>query len=105
LPSLLLLVHTLITIWKGQRKEITISPCPLLLSGYLAFTSTLKMEAVCSFETSLNFYRTTRRYIFIDTAVRTLNPTNRRIFLQCWFAKTPNVHPTGLRFTLASFHT
>jgi hypothetical protein len=29
----------------------------------VAFSSALKMEAVCSLETSVNFYRTTRRYI------------------------------------------
>jgi hypothetical protein len=28
-----------------------------------AYSSTLKMEAVCSYETSVSFYQATRRYI------------------------------------------
>lgn len=31
--------------------------------GYLAYSSIMKMEAVCLFETSVNFYRTTQPYI------------------------------------------
>jgi hypothetical protein len=36
--------------------------CFHALSG-LAYSSTLKMEATCSFEASLDFQRTARRYI------------------------------------------
>jgi hypothetical protein len=35
----------------------------LILVYCLAYSSTLKMKAVCTFETSAPFYRTTRRYI------------------------------------------
>jgi hypothetical protein len=47
----------------------------------LAYCSTLKMEAICSSETSGDFQRTTRRYIpedsiSISTAVRTSKPTS-----------------------------
>jgi hypothetical protein len=35
----------------------------LLLDSCLAYSSTLEMKATCSSETSVNFQRTTRRYI------------------------------------------
>jgi hypothetical protein len=38
----------------------------LLLVYYLAYSSTLKMEATCSFETLIDFQRTTRHYIADD---------------------------------------
>jgi hypothetical protein len=41
------------------------------LLSCLAYSSTLQMEAVCSSETSVDFQRTTRRYIPED---RTLHP-------------------------------
>jgi hypothetical protein len=34
----------------------------------------LMVEAVCSSETSVNFYQATRRHTFIVSAVRTSNP-------------------------------
>jgi hypothetical protein len=43
----------------------------LLLPGYfLYFISNTKMERVCSFRMSVNFYRTTRRYIVDGSYVR-----------------------------------
>jgi hypothetical protein len=33
------------------------------LVSFLGYSSTLKMEAICSSETSVNFQQTTRRYI------------------------------------------
>jgi hypothetical protein len=36
-----------------------------------AYSSTLKMEAICSSETSADFKRTTRRYIAEDTTLQT----------------------------------
>jgi hypothetical protein len=50
-----------------------------MLVPCLGYSSTLKMKAVPSLETLVNFYQTTRRYIpedstFIVTAVRTFNP-------------------------------
>jgi hypothetical protein len=49
------------------------------LVSCLCHSSTLKMEATCSSETSLDFQRTTRRCILEDrnlpiTAVRIINP-------------------------------
>jgi hypothetical protein len=49
----------------------------LMLVSLMAFSLTLKMEGICSSETSVDFRRTTLRYIsedrklFIVTAVRT----------------------------------
>jgi hypothetical protein len=37
-----------------------------MLVSYLVYSLTLKTEATCSFETSIDFYRTTRRYILED---------------------------------------
>jgi hypothetical protein len=34
-----------------------------------AYSLTMKVEAICSSETSVDFQRTTRRYIFITTAI------------------------------------
>jgi hypothetical protein len=42
--------------WDKQRKRKYSADC-------LAYSSTLKMEALSSFEMSVNFYQTTRRYI------------------------------------------
>jgi hypothetical protein len=43
-------------------------PCRLfLVATFLAYFSTLKMEAVRSSETSVNFYQTTRHYIPEDS--------------------------------------
>jgi hypothetical protein len=51
----------------------------------LAYSSTLKTEATCSSETSVDFQRTTRVIsqkieLFITTAVRTSNPTDEACF-------------------------
>jgi hypothetical protein len=54
-----------------------------LLATYLAYFSTLKMEAVCSAETSTNVCQTTWRPISalsIVTAIRNSNPTITLIF-------------------------
>jgi hypothetical protein len=52
----------------------------LLYAGYLAYISTLKMEATCSSESSVGFQRTERSYIQED---RTLH--NHFIHLCCMF--------------------
>jgi hypothetical protein len=49
-----------------------------LIVPYLAYSSTLKMEATCSSETSTDFHRTTLRYIPED---RTLNNLCSRVIL------------------------
>jgi hypothetical protein len=46
----------------------------------LAYSSTLKMEAICCFEMSVGFSETTRRYFpddstFVDTSLRNSNAT------------------------------
>jgi hypothetical protein len=46
-----------------------LATCFMLVS-YLAYSSTLKMEATCSSETSVDFQRITRRYIPEERALR-----------------------------------
>jgi hypothetical protein len=64
---------------KGLPPAFTLVSCS-------AYFSTLKTEAICSSETSVDFQWTTRRYIPEDStlhspAVRTSNPT--RVYLLC----------------------
>jgi hypothetical protein len=54
----------------GGKQSLVWLPPAFTLVSYLAYSSTLKMEATCSSETSEDFQRTTRRYIPED---RTLN--------------------------------
>jgi hypothetical protein len=57
-----------------------------MLVSCSAYTSTLKMEAICSSETSDDFQRTKRRYtsedktVYITTGVRTENPATLNQF-------------------------
>jgi hypothetical protein len=46
--------------------------CTITLVSCLAYSSTLKMEATCSSETSIDFRRTTRRYIPEDGTLQNL---------------------------------
>jgi hypothetical protein len=67
-----------------SKKQARIAACFLLVSC-LAYSSTLKMEAICSSEMLIGFYRTTWYYtqedrIFIVTAVRTPNSTLLYLF-------------------------
>jgi hypothetical protein len=64
-----------------QETNMKFTYC-LLHAAFLLFAyfSTLRMKAVCSFKTSVDFYRITQRYVqnvelFIATAVRTPNST------------------------------
>jgi hypothetical protein len=57
----------------------------------------MKMEAMCSFETRVDFLRTTQRYdpedtLFITTAVRTSNPTMKFIVCSGKFSKLQGRH-------------
>jgi hypothetical protein len=45
-------------------------PHSFTLVSYLAYSSTLKMEATCSSETSVDFQRTTHHYIPEDIILR-----------------------------------
>jgi hypothetical protein len=45
-----------------SRANAPLASCFMLVS-WVAFSSTLKMEAICSSETSVGFQQTTRRYI------------------------------------------
>jgi hypothetical protein len=45
-------------------------PLDFTLVSYSAYSSTLKMEAICSFETPVDFQRATRRYVPGDGALR-----------------------------------
>jgi hypothetical protein len=54
---------------QGRRKakqETSMTAGVSNLDSYLAYSSTVKMEATCSSETSVDFQRTTRRYILED---------------------------------------
>jgi hypothetical protein len=53
---------------KAARKQVYLSP-DFTLNSRLAYLSTLKIEAKCSSETSVDFQRTTRRYILGDRTV------------------------------------
>jgi hypothetical protein len=66
-----------------QGRKISLPPAFTLVSCS-AYSSTLKIEAICFSETSVDFQRTTRQYIpkemlvlFIITAVRTTSPTSQ----------------------------
>jgi uncharacterized membrane protein len=41
--------------------KVRLAACFAMVS-YLAYTSAQKVETICSFETSVDFHRTTRRY-------------------------------------------
>jgi hypothetical protein len=47
---------------KGTNKQALLATC-FTLASCLAYSSTLKIEATCSSETSVDFQWTTRRYI------------------------------------------
>jgi hypothetical protein len=47
----------------------TLLPACFLLASLLAYSSTLKMEAVYSFETSVTIYQTIEYYIAIQTTL------------------------------------
>jgi hypothetical protein len=49
-------------------------------SAYMAYSSVLKMETICSSETSIDFQRTTWRYIPEDSILHNLkSPTEYRL--------------------------
>jgi hypothetical protein len=57
-------------------------------------SSTVKMEAVLSSETSVNFYQTTQRQyykivLFIATAVRTSDPTSKCVARHLFWKSSP----------------
>jgi hypothetical protein len=52
---------------ENRTKLIRLAACVLLCS-YLAFSSTLKIEAVISSENCMNSYRTTRLYVSEDAS-------------------------------------
>jgi hypothetical protein len=52
---------------RSSKKPALSSGCYLLHAVLLIYSSVLKMEATCSSETSVEFQRTTRRYIPEDT--------------------------------------
>jgi hypothetical protein len=74
-----------------------------MLVSRLAHSSTLKMEAICSVETTVDFQQTTRRYIPEDRTLRNhrcnnpksyiihswFNKWDRRLSLYNWFMITP----------------
>jgi hypothetical protein len=49
--------------------------------SYLAYSSTLKVEAICSPETSVEFQRTTRRYIPEERTINNHRCENLKLYL------------------------
>jgi hypothetical protein len=70
---------------QARSQEQQLAACTLLVSR-LAYTSTLKMEAIYSSETSVNFYRITQRYI----ATRSLSFCASFFYKSCFFERTSN---------------
>jgi hypothetical protein len=67
-------------------------PPAFTLLSCSTYFSTLKMEATCSSRTSIDFQRTTRRYIPED---RTLHTAQRRIIPWQWIMNLINVEWSG----------
>jgi hypothetical protein len=66
-----------------------------------AYSSTLKMEAMCSSETSVDFQRTTRRYIPEDSTLHNNRCENLTFYLFSAYViwtgtKFHNIHTTAL---------
>jgi hypothetical protein len=55
---------------KPARSQFAVLASCVMLVSCLAYSLTLKMEAVLSSETAMDFYRTTRRYIPEDSKVK-----------------------------------
>jgi hypothetical protein len=50
---------------------VVMKSCTFLdVASCLVYSSTVKVEAICSFETSINFQRTAQRYIPEDRTIR-----------------------------------
>jgi hypothetical protein len=65
---------------RNQRKSKLCLPPAFTLASCLPYFSTLKMEATCSSETSVNFQRTTRRYISEDSTLHNHRCENLKSF-------------------------
>jgi hypothetical protein len=77
-----------------HRNEAQLSACFMLVSC-LACSSTLKMAAICSWQTPVEFHRTTRRYnpqyrAFRSTAVRASKPDNIPVSWQASWLLSPH---------------
>jgi hypothetical protein len=66
---------------KNKHARALLAPCFKLVS-YLAHSSTPKMEAICSPETSVDFHRTSLRYI----------PADRTLHGSFYFKSTKSMH-------------
>jgi hypothetical protein len=66
-----------------------------MLVSCSAYYSALKMEPICSSETSIDFQRTSRRYIPEDSILRTLYSSE-------WFQKEILIHSSLEYHTIAS---
>jgi hypothetical protein len=62
------------------------TPC-FMLASYLSYSSTLKMEATSSSETSVEFQGTTRRYIPEDRKLHSHGCENLNSYIPQPFAK------------------
>jgi hypothetical protein len=68
-----------------------------LMVASLAYSSTLKMKVTCSSETSVKYYRTTRRYIPEYSTIRTaIGLWRQNAAFLCWI-RVGKVHTTYIR--------
>jgi hypothetical protein len=65
---------------KARKKPIG-SECSLLLVSCLAYSSTLKMGAICSSETTVDSHQTTQHYNPIDLALQIV----KFVSIYSWF--------------------
>jgi hypothetical protein len=62
--------------WLWRLQSSSLLP---FIASFLAYSPTLKVETICSPETSVNFYRTTRCYNQIDHNLRSRNLFNKEV--------------------------
>jgi hypothetical protein len=75
----------------SKKPELCLPPAFTLVSCS-AYSSTLKMEAICSSETSVDFQRTTQRYIPEDGTLHNHRCENLKSYITKLFSKIWGVH-------------
>jgi hypothetical protein len=57
-------------VWERNKPAAALPPASATIISFLLYSSSLKTEAICSLETSVDSQRTTRRYIPGDSTLR-----------------------------------
>jgi hypothetical protein len=81
--------------YEGRKKLKSTIFCRLLTCFHAV--SILKVEAMCSSETSVDFQQTTQRYIFINTGKRISNPTDKGLMLRGKMNTLKQIRATDIR--------